>query len=205
MILIRIIHRVPAYLLFAGLALFSAHGPAEDFDDLVKRCEICHGPDGNSGLPIFPSISGFSYNGFLYAMDTYRENRRIATEFQQPGEPEDVMRVLAEQLSDVDVEALAKYFSERPYIPRSQAFDPELASRGAKLHEEYCEKCHLNNGTEPVDDAAVLAGQWTPYLRLQFDNIRSGKRRLPLRMLNPLKKLNQEDIEALLNFYASVN
>ena len=52
---------------------------------------------------------------------------------------------------------------------------------------------------------APLAGQWTLYLRMQFDNILSGKRIVPRRMLNRLKKLKQEDIEALLNFYASIN
>ena len=115
------------------------------------------------------------------------------------------MTAIAQQLGEADIEALARYYSERPYIPRNQAFDPELASRGAKLHERYCEKCHLSNGTEPVDDAAILAGQWTPYLRIQFDNIRSGKRIVSRRMLNRFKKLSQEDIEALLNFYASIN
>lgn len=198
-------HRVAAYLLSAGLVLFTAPGPAEDFEDLVKRCEICHGQGGNSGLPVFPSISGFSYNGFLYAMDTYRENRRIAIKYQQTSEPETVMNAIAQQLKETEVEALATYYSKQPYIPIRQAFNPELASRGADLHERYCEKCHLKNGTEPVDDAPILAGQWTPYLRLQFDNIRSGKRLLPLRMFNPLKKLDHGDIEALLNFYASLN
>lgn len=205
MIVIRLMHRVPAYLLTVGLALFTTPGPAEDTDDLVIRCEICHGQDGNSVLPIFPSISGFSYAGFLYTMDEYRENRRIATEFQQPNEPETVMINIAKQLSDADLKGLANYFSKRKYIPRSQAFDPELASRGAILHEKHCERCHLKNGTEPTDDKNILAGQWTPYLRLQFKNILSGKRLVSRRMSNRLKKLNQEDIEALLNFYASVN
>lgn len=198
-------HRFTAYLLSIGLVLFAAPGPAEDFEDLVKRCEICHGQGGNSGLPVFPSISGFSYNGFLYAMDTYRENRRIAIKYQQTSEPETVMNAIAQQLKETEVEALATYYSKQPYIPIRQAFKPELASRGADLHERYCEKCHLKSGTEPVDDAPILAGQWTPYLRIQFDNIRSGKRLLPRRMLNPLKKLTHGDIEALLNFYASHN
>ncbi len=196
---------VPFFLLFVGLALLPAPGPAEDFSALVKRCEICHGQNGNSGLPMFPSIAGFSYEGFLYTMDEYRENRRIAIEFQQPNEPETVMINIAQQLSDADLKGLANYFSKRKYIPRSQAFDPELASRGAILHESHCERCHLQNGTEPADDKPILAGQWTPYLRLQFKNILSGKRLVSRRMSNRLKKLNQEDIEALLNFYASVN
>jgi sulfide dehydrogenase cytochrome subunit len=196
---------VPAVLLSVGLVLFTAPGLAEDFDDLVKRCEICHGQGGNSGLPIYPSISGFSYEGFLYTMDTYRENRRIPIEFQQPGEPETVMNAIAQQLTDADIDTLATYFSEQLYIPRSQAFDPKLASRGADLHERHCEKCHVQNGTEPVDKAAILAGQWIQYLRSQFTSFLSGSRFMPKRMLNTFKELNQEDIEALLNFYASTN
>ena len=205
MIVIRLIHRVSAYLLSVILTLFTPPGLAEDTDDLVIRCEICHGQDGNSELPMFPSISGFSYEGFLYAMEVYREDRRIAAEFQQPNKPETVMNNIAQQLSDEDLEGLANYFSKRKYIPRSQAFDPELASRGAILHEEHCERCHLQNGTEAGDDVAPLAGQWTLYLRMQFDNILSGKRIVPRRMLNRFKKLNPEDIEALLNYYASIN
>ena len=203
--MVRIMHRVLVYLLSACLALFSTPGSAEDLDDLVNRCEICHGKDGNSGLPIFPSISGLSYEGFRYTMDEYRENRRIAIEFQRPGEPETVMINIARQLSDAEVEALARYFSERPYIPIRQKFDPVLASRGAILHERQCEQCHLQNGTKPGDDAPILAGQWMPYLRLQIKNILSGKRLVSRRMSTRLRKLNQEDIEALLNFYASVS
>ena len=196
---------VPTYLLIAGLALFTAPVAAEDFSVLVKRCEICHGQDGNSGLPVFPSIAGFSYEAFLYTMDVYREDRRIAAEFQQPNEPETVMNNIAQQLSDTDIEALANYFSKREYVPRSQAFNPELASRGAVLHEEHCERCHAQNGVEASDEVAPLAGQWTPYLRSQFNNILSGKRIVPRRMLNRFKKLSEDDIEALLNFYASLN
>ena len=192
------------FLLFVGFAIFPAPGSAEDFSALVKRCEICHGQNGNSGLPIFPSISGFSYEGFLYTVDEYRENRRIAIEFKRPGEPETVMINIAQQLSDAEVEALATYFSERPYMPIRQRFDPVQASRGAILHERHCERCHVQNGTEPTDNAPILAGQWTPYLKSQFNNILSGKRLVSRRMSNRLKKLDQEDIEALLNFYASI-
>lgn len=146
----RLVHCVQAVLISVGLVLFTAPGLAEDFDDLVKRCEICHGQGGNSGLPIYPSISGFSYEGFLYSMELYRVNRRIPIEFQRSGEPETVMNAIAQQLTDADVDALATYFSEQLYIPRRQAFDPELASRGSVLHQRECEKCHLKNGTEPV-------------------------------------------------------
>ena len=189
-----------ALLLLASTAI-----PAEDFVDLVKRCEGCHGQDGNSRIPVIPSIAGFSYEGFLNTMDVFRENERIAIQFQRPGEPETVMNEIARSLSDEDVDALAKYFSARPFLPVRQAFDAELASRGAILHKQQCERCHTGNGAEPVEDAAILAGQWTPYLRLQFNNVLNGKRIVPRSMLRRVKKLSENDIEALLNFYASIN
>jgi len=175
-----------------------------DFVDLVKRCEACHGQDGNSRIPVVPSIAGFSYEGFLNTMDVFRDNERIALEFQRPGEPETVMNDIARGLGDEDVDLLAKYFSDRIFLPIRQAVDAELASRGAILHKQQCERCHTHNGAEPVEDAAILAGQWTPYLRLQFNNILTGKRIVPRGMYRRVKKLKQDDIEALLNFYASI-
>jgi len=71
------------------------------------------------------------------------------------------------------------------------------------IHKRSCERCHTDNGAHPVEDAAILAGQWTPYLRRQFDNFLSGKRMVPRSMLRRIKKLSKDDIEALLNFYAS--
>ncbi len=100
---------------------------------------------------------------------------------------------------------MAKYYSEQTFVPIRQEVDPELASRGEVLHQSHCEQCHFENGTVPTDELPVLAGQWTPYLRLQFKNIISGKRLMPKRMLIRFKTLKQDDIEALLNFYASVN
>ena len=193
-----------ASILSSALLLQPAIAAAEDFVDLVKRCESCHGKDGNSAQPMVPSIAGFSYEGFLNTMDVFRENERIAREFQQAGEPETVMNDIARLLDDEQVEALAEYFSERSFLPIRQAVDPELASRGEILHKQHCERCHTDNGAHPVEDAAILAGQWSPYLRLQFDNILSGKRIVPRSMLRRVKKLSAEDIEELINFYASV-
>ncbi len=191
-------------LLAAGILLQPVAVPAEDFVDLVKRCEACHGKDGNSAIPVVPTIAGFSYEGFLNTMEVFRENERIALEFQRPGEPETVMNDIARQLDDEQVEALARYFSERPFLPIRQAVDKELASRGEILHKQHCERCHTDNGAHPVEDAAILAGQWSPYLRIQFNNILTGKRIVPRSMLRRVKKLNEKDIESLIHFYASV-
>jgi len=183
-------------------ALFSGLSNARDFISLVKSCEGCHGTDGISTTPDIPIIAGFSYEGFLNTMDVFRENDRIAMEYHRPGEPETVMNEIAQTLSDEDADELAKYFSNLAFKPAKQSTNNELASRGEVVHKRYCEKCHTSNGRFPVEDAAILAGQWTPYLRRQFDNILTGKRLVPRSMLRRVKKLTGNDIEALLNFYA---
>ena len=184
------------------LMLCSTSLMASDIVSLVQLCEGCHGKDGNSVQPDVPIIAGFSYEGFLNTMDVFRANERIALAFHKPGEPETVMNTIAQGLSDEDVEVLADYFSQRPFRPAKQAADKELAARGEILHKQKCERCHRDNGARPEEDADILAGQWTPYLRRQFANILSGIRMVPRTMLRRIRDLPPEDIEALLNFYA---
>ena len=175
---------------------------ARDFVELVKYCESCHGLDGLSTAPDVPIIAGFSEEGFLNTIDVFRENERIAMEFHKPGEPETVMNEIAQSLNDTEVEELAKYYSGLKFQPAKQSADPEKASRGAILHKKSCERCHTNNGKDPIEDAAILAGQWMPYLERQFDNILKKKRLVPKSMYRRIKKLSAQDIEALLHFYA---
>ena len=182
--------------------LFSATSSAKDFISLVKSCEGCHGADGISTNPDIPIIAGFSYEGFLNTIDVFRENERIAMEYHKPGEPETVMNTIAQSLSDEEADELAKYFSNLAFKPAKQDANKELASRGGIVHKRFCDKCHTGNGKFPVEDAAILAGQWTPYLKRQFENILTGKRLVPRSMLRRVKKLSKDDINLLLNFYA---
>jgi len=189
--------------IFLPLLVATAAAPADDFVKLVQSCEKCHDKDGNSTTPDVPIIAGFSYEGFLNTMDVFRLGDRIALKFHKPGEPETVMNDIAKSLSDEEVRNLADYFSKRTFKPAKQAVNTELARRGEVIHKRWCDKCHTDNGAHPVEDAAILAGQWTPYLRRQFANFLSGKRMVPRTMLRRIKKMSEDDIEALLNFYAS--
>jgi cytochrome c553 len=51
--------------------------------------------------------------------------------------------------------------------------------------------------------AAILAGQWTPYLEIAFLQIRSGQRMGPKVMNNAIQQFSNDDVQALLNYYAS--
>ena len=72
------------------------------------------------------------------------------------------------------------------------------------MHEENCEKCHANDGTDVKDDAGMLAGQSTPYLRKTLQEYKSGKRKMEQKMQPAIDSLDASAIEWLLNYYASV-
>jgi sulfide dehydrogenase cytochrome subunit len=194
-----LVWKLPVFLAFL---LAAAAAPAADFVKLVQSCEKCHGKDGNSTTPDVPIIAGYSPEGFLNTMDVFRAGERVALKFHKPGEPETVMNDIAKGLSDKDVRDLADYFSKRPFKPAQQSVNAEFARRGEVIHKRFCEKCHTDGGAHPVEDAAILAGQWTPYLKRQFDNFLSGKRKVPRTMLRRIQEMPKDDIEALLHFYA---
>ncbi|MEE9302339.1 MAG: c-type cytochrome, partial [Thiotrichaceae bacterium] len=93
----------------------------------------------------------------------------------------------------------------KAFIPRKQKVDIALAKEGAVLHKKDCEKCHSEGGGSPQDDAAILAGQWMPYLTRQFENMKTGKRIVPSRMQKKINKLSEDDKKALVQFYGSNN
>ena len=49
-----------------------------------------------------------------------------------------------------------------------------------------------------------MASQWLPYLQMQMALYQSGARKMPLPMEKKIKSLSATDLDALLQFYASV-
>ena len=164
---------------------------------LANACAACHGPQGSSQGPATPSIAGISMDYFIDAMEAFQEDERPAT----------VMNRIARGYSEQQIELMAKYFASQPMIVTAQPFDGALAKKGAALHKTHCEKCHEDGGRSSDDDAGILAGQKTPYLRYTMQDIIEGKREVPVKMQKKLEKVHTQagvaGIEQLLNFYAS--
>ena len=113
------------------------------------------------------------------------------------------MRAITKKLSDEQISKVAKYFSSLPFVPAKQEFDPALAAAGEIIHLRKCEQCHKNGGNSPEEDAAILGGQWTPYLRSAIKHIQDDTRDVDMEMLKKINKLSDDEWESLLNFYAS--
>jgi cytochrome c553 len=66
-------------------------------------CAACHGADGNSTIPVNPSLAGQNYSYLAQALKDYRTGAR-----SNP-----IMNGQAAGLTDEDIENLAKYFSSQ--------------------------------------------------------------------------------------------
>jgi cytochrome c553 len=102
------------------------------------------------------------------------------------------------------MEALANYLEQQPFVPAEQEFAPALVARGRDIHRNQgCVSCHFQGGRNSRGVAPILAGQQTRYLRKSLLEIHAGSRSGPRVMNKAVRSLGDDEIEALLSFYAS--
>ena len=199
------------FALLAGDGLFSlslATGAwAADVNKLVDNCTNCHGKDGASTESDVPIIGGYSAPFISDSLAAYKKKERPCPETKyrggdKKGQKTDMCQV-AKDLSEADIKQVAQYFAGKKFVRAQQKFDPALAKKGKEIHEHTCDKCHSEGGSLASDDAGILAGQWMPYLKEQFKDFKAGKRPMVKKMKPKLEKLEQADIDALVNFYGS--
>lgn len=180
-------------LLAAGMALTMNSAIAADAA-LLEKCTICHGEDGISLESAYPTIAGLPVKLQRDALRAYRDGTRDCGPVQR-------MCKITKELTNEQVDELAAHYAAFPFKPAAQAFDPKLVERGAQLHEDYCQVCH---GDSPTDaEKSVLHGQWSDYLRYSLGQYRLGHRKQPPSMRRQTDRLTDQDIDALVSFYAS--
>ena len=172
-------------LVFAGSLLAGAPALADAPDPqsaeaarhvAVTTCASCHGRQGRSENPKFPSLAG-QHAGYLAA-----QLRLFKT--QGRGDPDAVayMWGMAQPLTDELVDALALYFA-RQSPGRGPAAAAPLRARGEDIYRNgvpdagipACATCH---GPEAAgtDQFPRLAGQSAQYLLKQIRSFQSNMR-----------------------------
>ena len=182
----------------------AAQGAATLFD---QKCAACHGRNGASTESNIPIIGGYSAKYLNESLRNFQKKIRTCAEVTIPagprkGQKSDMCKVVAE-LSEADMDALSKHLAAQKFVRAKQPFDAAKAQKGAAVYKLRCEKCHENNGASPDEDNGILAGQWTPYLREQLVGFRTGKRPIDDKMKQRLDRVNKDDEELLLHFFAS--
>ena len=95
------IEDVSAYLATLGTETVAAGGSAAPAFDKAATCVACHGQNGISMSPTWPTLAGQHEEYLVHALKQYRSGAR-----KNP-----VMMPLAAGLTDSDIKLLAKYYS----------------------------------------------------------------------------------------------
>jgi len=200
----RLIPLAAASLLTLG---FSSAAVAE-VDTMMADCNGCHGDGGVSQSTDVPTIAGLAEFVHVDALYVYQDEARPCSESEyrhgDTSRPATTMCAIAAELSEDDIDALAAAYAALPYVKAKQDVDAGLAAAGKALHDEGCDRCHSDEGTNPDDEAGMLGGQMMGYLTQSFADYRSGDREQPGKMKEKIDLLSDDDVVALVNYYGSV-
>jgi len=192
-----------AWAAFASLLLAAGPaagaGSAEAGEAKAMVCTACHGPEGNSLNPIWPSLAGQNASYIRQTLHAFRAGERS----------DPLMTAQAAALGDQDIEDLAAYFASRTRNPA--AAEPQPGSEGERLYRggnketgvTACAACHgpHGSGNAPAGYPA-LGGQQAAYVAAQLRAYRSGQRSSDLNqmMRNTSARLTDAEIDAVASF-----
>jgi sulfide dehydrogenase cytochrome subunit len=195
------------YATLFGLCM-AGNAFAIDVNKVVEVCASCHGVGGASTDPVVPIIGGYSVEFLSNNMKAYKNKERVCPDtMYKSGSKKGNKTNMCLELDNVnyeDINRVAEYFSKQQFVRAKQKFDPELAIKGKALHDEYCESCHAQGGTLASDNAGMMGGQWMFYLKEAIDEFNADMRPVAKKMKARLNVLSKDDIDALINYYGSI-
>lgn len=194
----------------SGLLAFIMMAPvcvmAADTATLSTDCDSCHGVNGVSSDSDVPTIAGQAASYINATLESYQEWGRpcIKSTYRHgdTSRPATTMCKISEGLALEEIESLSQHYETQTFVAATQDFDAEKAASGGDLHEIHCESCH-NMGGSIAGRGPRLAGQWIPYLKVAMKHALTGEHLVPGIMERRLGGFTADEIDALLNFYAS--
>jgi len=151
-----------------------AAGDATAGEGKIAVCLACHGPNGNSLVPIFPKLAG------QRAQYIYKE----LTDFKKGDRKNDQMSPQVLPLNDQDFQDIAAYYSTQQQAPGATA-DAAVAELGERIYRggnpavgvPACSGCH---GPKGMGIGAAkfprIAGQQAQYVDSTLKGFRAETR-----------------------------
>jgi cytochrome c553 len=186
----------------------AAQGNIEAGKAKSAMCSACHGADGNSLVPMYPSLAGQSASYLAKQLAEFKEGM---TSGGKNGRVNAIMGGMSMALSNEDMLDLGAYYSaqvlksaggETSEVGKALYFGGD-AERGITA----CIACHGADG-KGMSQAGfpALAGQHAMYLKSQLENFRSGVRHNDRNamMRNVAVKLEDSDIDALVQYMSTI-
>jgi cytochrome c553 len=192
-----------AALLALGLAATApamAAGDAAAGQTRAITCAACHGADGNSLNPEWPSLAGQHESYLIKQLQAFKSGARQNV----------LMSGQAMALSDQDMADLAAYFASQK--PARRTADPALVKAGEQLYRggnketgtPACLACHGPAGLGNITAAwPLVAGQHATYTAAQLAAYRAGQRTTDgdtQIMRNVAARLTDDEIKAVASY-----
>jgi len=164
-------------------------------------CGACHGIDGNSVNPQWPSLAA--------QHATYSVDQLMA--FKNGLRADPLMTGQAMALSDEDMRNLSVYFEAQAAAAKAVA-DPDLIDKGEQIYRggiaekgvAACIACHGPTGQgNPASNYPVIAGQYAVYAAKQLRDYTSGARKSDgtTRVMRDIaSRLSEDEIVAVTSY-----
>ncbi len=151
----------------------SMHGDASKGQALAAVCGACHGPDGNSAIPLNPNLAQQHPDYIAKQLANFKSGAR----------PNAIMAGMVANLSPDDMKNLGAYFGSQALHP-APARDQDLVTIGQKLYRfgdterglPACAACHSPTGAGIPSQFPRLSGQHQDYTVAQLKAFRAGER-----------------------------
>ena len=196
------------FLIFSVVGLGIPAIASADVAAIMEDCNGCHGDNGVSQWTDMPSIAGIPEFVIVDALYIYQDEARPCAESEyrmgDTSRAATSMCAVAAELSEDDIDALAAAYAEMGWTKAKQDFDADKAAAGKAIHDSECDRCHSEAGTNADDEASMLGGQQMGYLRTTLAQYKDGSREQPKKMQEKLDPLSDDDVEALVNYYGSI-
>ena len=161
----------------------------------AEACVACHGPDGNSVVPLFPILAGQTSRYLYLELRDFKEGRRT--------DPQ--MSPMAAPLTRDDMLDLAAFFAAQKPRPTGFKADEARTARGkAKADETLCTMCHLG-GFAGQNEIPRVAGQQYEYVKKQLADFKAKRRTNDAgNMTSVAATLSDADIDNLAQYIANL-
>lgn len=199
-----------AFLMTALLAASAsaADAPAAPKADLAKGsasygavCVACHGADGNSTVPLQPTLAQQHPEYLMKQLLEFKSGKRVDA----------VMQGFAAMLSEDDARNIAWWLASQKAAP-GFASDKDLVTAGERIYRggimdrqiPACAGCHSPNGAGIPSQYPRLSGQFAEYTVKQLQAFRDGSRANNQVMIDVAAKMNDREIKAVADYIAGL-
>lgn len=181
-----------------------AAGNAAAGMDKAATCAGCHGPDGNSMIPMWPKLAGQHANYIAKQLGDFKSGARVDA----------TMTAMVAPLGAQDIQDIAAWFASQKLNPGSAA-DAAKAEQGKKIYNggvptkgiSACMACHGPSGAgNPGALFPSLKGQHTTYVVKALKDFRSATRSndAAKMMQNIAAKMSDAEIDAVAEYISGL-